>query len=250
MVFALVVTTFFLLDFLFFFYAFGNRVFSMHNFGFSFEIFIQIGSITSITIFYVAGDELGEKQTKAVAFNSLCFVARLLTINYLLMEAKDFKMIVETGKRLAMPFLSVLFALYLTMMIFGSIGAYFFGGMFTFDIDTVTELTQASGNTLYFLLNFNDFLSGIVTLFSYTPANNWNSMADMYCALYGNNMPRYFFSLYFVIMIFILLNIVISFVLEIYEVANGEVTQTEARNYNAIYLKSRYPEKQELEVFV
>ena len=47
-------------------------------------------------------------------------------MNYLLMETKDFKMIVETGKRLAMPFLSVLFGLYLTMMIFGAFGSYFF----------------------------------------------------------------------------------------------------------------------------
>lgn len=44
----------------------------------------------------------------------------------------------------------------------------------------------------------------------------------MYCNLKGDNFPRLFFSFFFVISIMVILNIVISFVLEIYAVSLNE----------------------------
>ena len=123
-----------------------------------------------------------------------------------------------------MPFLSVLFALYLTMMIFEAICAYFLSGIITYDVDVIQAVTNDGGNTLYFLLNFNDFYSGQFTLFSFAPANNWNSFVDMYTTIYDGRFPKIIFSIYFIIMVFILLNIVISFVLEIYDCANEEIS--------------------------
>ena len=47
-------------------------------------------------------------------------------------------------------------------------------------------------------------------------SNNWGQTADMYSELYGNRWPRFYFSIFYVVMIMVILNIVVSFVIEIY----------------------------------
>ena len=59
----------------------------------------------------------------------------------------------------------------------------------------------------------------MLTLFAVMVGNNWNSYADMYCTLVGNNWPRVYFTTFYMTTIMIMLNIVISFVLEIYSVS-------------------------------
>ena len=115
------------------------------------------------------------------------------------------------------PFLSVLFSLYLVIMFFKEIGMWCFGGVVRYY--HIEEIINDGGNGLYYLLNFNDALSGMLTLFAVMAGNNWNSFTDMYCALVGNNWPRLYFSLFYMTTIMIMLNIVISFVLEIYSVS-------------------------------
>ena len=170
--------------------------------GFLIEIVIQIFSFIAIIVFYCSQTETtATRAIMAVDYMSLCIFIRILTLYPLLLETKDFQTILETGKRLAMPFLSVLFALYLTMMIFEAICAYFLSGIITYDVDVIQAVTNDGGNTLYFLLNFNDFYSGQFTLFSFAPANNWNSFVDMYTTIYDGRFPKIIFSIYFIIMV-------------------------------------------------
>ena len=136
------------------------------------------------------------------------------------MEVKDFKVIIHTGKRMLSPFLSVLFSLYLVIFIFNSVGIFWFGGLVT--LDKIDVITNATSNPLYYLLNFNDNYSGLLTLFSVLVSNNWNSTTEMYCDLYGNNWPRWYFSIFFIMTIMVILNIVVSFVLDIYTVSLEE----------------------------
>lgn len=56
----------------------------------------------------------------------------------------------------------------------------------------------------------------MLTLFAVLVSNNWNSTTDIYCLLCGSNWPRLFFGIFFFMTIFVILNIVISFVLDIY----------------------------------
>ena len=58
-----------------------------------------------------------------------------------------------------------------------------------------------------------------MTLFAVMVGNNWNATTEMYCALLGNDWPRLYFSVFYVTTIMVILNIVISFVLEIYSMS-------------------------------
>lgn len=65
-------------------------------------------------------------------------------------------------------------------------------------------------------MNFNDFGASIVTLFHIMIVNNWYVTCDMFCIVKENNFPRMFFVAFWVLTVLIMLNLVISFVLEIY----------------------------------
>lgn len=59
----------------------------------------------------------------------------------------------------------------------------------------------------------------MLTLFCILNSNNWNSYCDMYSELNdGSLVPYYYFTIYYILSIFIMLNIVVSFIMEIYSV--------------------------------
>ena len=82
---------------------------------------------------------------------------------------------------------------------------------------------NTAGNILYYQLNFNDNYCGILTLFCILTSNNWNSTTAMYSALDDDSLgPYWFFSIYFILSIMVVLNIVVSFIMEIYSSTEEE----------------------------
>ena len=61
-------------------------------------------------------------------------------------------------------------------------------------------------------------MSGILTLFVYMTTNNWNSTTAMYAAATNTRGPYWFYSIYFLLAINVVLNIVVSFIMEIYSI--------------------------------
>ena len=59
---------------------------------------------------------------KLVNIMNLVFFFRLPVVVVLLMELKDFRVIIETGMRFFGPFMSVLFSLYLVLFAYSEIG--------------------------------------------------------------------------------------------------------------------------------
>ena len=94
---------------------------------------------------------------------SLLLLLRLPIVCILFMEIKAFRVIVTTAKRMLSPFLSVLCSLYLFIFVFNTIGILMFGGLIT--LAKVDKIAFATNNALYYLLNFNDTYSGMLTLF-------------------------------------------------------------------------------------
>jgi len=47
-------------------------------------------------------------------------------------------------------------------------------------------------------------------------------MSDMYANLTNNDWPRWYFTIFYIVAIMVILNIVVSFVLDIYEVSQEE----------------------------
>ena len=78
---------------------------------------------------------------------------------------------------------------------------------------------------MYYLMNFNDFLASMITLFHILVINNWNQTTDMYCYVLKSDWPRVFFGAFWVLTVLIMLNIVISFVLETYSTTSEAVEQ-------------------------
>lgn len=64
---------------------------------------------------------------------AILLLLRLPIVVTLLMEVKDFQVIVHTAKRMFSPFLSVLFSFYLVMFMFNCIGIISFAGVVTLD---------------------------------------------------------------------------------------------------------------------
>jgi two pore calcium channel protein len=81
---------------------------------------------------------------------------------------------------------------------------------------------------LYYLMNFNDFPSCMVTLFHIMIVNNWYITCNMFVLVKGNNWPRCFFVAFWVIVVLIMLNLVISFILEIY----SETEEDQKKKYS------------------
>ena len=74
-------------------------------------------------------------------------------------------------------------------------------------------------------MNFNDFCSSLITLFHIMVVNNWFITTDMYTDVVGNAYPRVFFFSFIMITVWIMLNIVISFVLEIHSTVSEAVEE-------------------------
>jgi len=94
------------------------------------------------------------------------------------------------------------------------IGQILYSGMIK--KDDPNAIANAAGNELYYQLNFNDAVSGLLTLFCILTSNNWNSTTAMYVDQVGTTGPYWFFSFYFVLSIMVMLNIIISCVMEVY----------------------------------
>lgn len=100
------------------------------------------------------------------------------------------------------------------------IGQLAFGGK----ISTVSAQTNDPAvPPLYYLLNFNDFCSGIITLFTLMVINNWFNTTNMLCDVTGTYWPRLYTFSFIMIVVWIMLSVLIAFVLEIHGVVGDEV---------------------------
>ena len=173
---------------------------------------------------------------------SITLLLRNLRLLSLLWELEDFRKITETFKRFSMPFLTIMFSLYTVMFFYAVVGEYFFAKMIT--TESVSE-NNISASKLYYLINFNDLYASMITLFHVLVVNNWNQTTDMYCTIAGNSWPRLYFSTFWVICTLIMLNIVISFVLEIYGSIGDEIVKEETKRANARKLMKSFKDDQD-----
>ena len=114
----------------------------------------------------------------------------------------------------------MLFTIYTVASIFAVVGMILFNGK----VNTITMVDAASdaGFFLYDLLNFNDWYSSFIVLFMVMVNNNWNNVTDMYSDIFGN-WSRYYFCFYWVVMVLIFFNLVVSLILEIYSSTGEEM---------------------------
>lgn len=93
---------------------------------------------------------------------------------------------------------------------------------------------------LYYLLNFNDFGASLVTLFHIMVVNNWFITCNMYCYVMGNNWPRLYFISFWALTVLIMLNLVIAFIIEIYDTVSQEIEVEYKRREFVLKLQKKF----------
>lgn len=116
--------------------------------------------------------------------------------------------------------------------LFAQLGMLCFGGVIT----TVT----ANQEGLFYLMNFNDFGMSMITLFHLNIVNNWFVTCNMFCRVMGTSWPRVFFIGWWSIAVLVMMNLVISFVMDIYSGVNNDITAEYKRREYVLSLKAKY----------
>ena len=119
------------------------------------------------------------------------------------------------------PFISAMLSLYIVFFIYVQVGMILFGGKINIYSTTIDDSVPG----LYYLLNFNSFGAGMITMFHIMIVNNWFVTVTMYTNVYSNWYPRIFFISFWAIVVLIVLNIVVSIVLDIYDSIVDEVDE-------------------------
>ena len=85
-------------------------------------------------------------------------------------------------------------------------------------------------NANYFALNFNDFVSGMVTLFVLMVVNNWMVIAEAFVLVTGTAWSWFFFVSFFIVANLVVLNFLMALILECYAtLLQDELEQEERR---------------------
>lgn len=139
-------------------------------------------------------------------------IARLLRLIRLLLHVKRYRVIISTFLKLIprlMPYLAMIFCL---MCLYCSLGVQLFGGLVN-DYNEILETTDMYEND-YLVHNFNDYPTGMVTLFELLVMGNWQIWLESYVTLTGTWWTSLYFISFYAFAILFLLNLVIAFVLE------------------------------------
>eukprot|EP01018_Ginkgo_biloba_P023694 Gb_23811 [translate_table: standard] len=107
------------------------------------------------------------------------------------------------------PYLGILFCV---MCLYCSLGLQLFGGL-VYSGNPKLEGTGLLEDD-YLLFNFNDYPSGMVTLFNLVIMGNWQNWMESYAQLSRSSWALVYFVSFYVITVLLLLNLVIAFVLE------------------------------------
>uniref|UniRef100_A0A0D6R419 EF-hand domain-containing protein n=1 Tax=Araucaria cunninghamii TaxID=56994 RepID=A0A0D6R419_ARACU len=139
-------------------------------------------------------------------------IARLLRLTRILIRIPRYRGIVATFFTLIpslTPYIGIIFCV---MCLYCSLGSQLFGGL-VYAGNPKLEGTSLLENE-YLVFNFNDYPSGMVTLFNMMVMNNWQNWMESYVKLTGSSWTLIYFISYYMITVLLLVNLVVAFVLE------------------------------------
>lgn len=89
-------------------------------------------------------------------------------------------------------------------------------------------------------MNFNDFGASLVTLFAQMVVNNWYITCDMMMFVTQSRWPALFFVAFWIVQVNMMLNVVIAFVMEIYNSVSEDLSIEYARREYVLHLQSEF----------
>lgn len=125
------------------------------------------------------------------------------------------RVIFETLKNLLGPLNNLIMVMLTIFYVFAQIGSLLFGGKIREDSPEIVHDSSIPDN--YFLMNFNDLMSSMVTLFALIVVNNWYVIVAMTVDVVGGaTIYRYYFVIFYYFGVIIGLNIIIAFAIDMY----------------------------------
>ena len=137
---------------------------------------------------------------------------KLLTLTY---EVKVMRVIFETLKNLLGPLNNLIIVMVTIFYVFSQFGMIIFGGKIKEDSPSIMNDQSIPDN--YYLMNFNDLMSSLITLFVLIVVNNWYVIVAMCVDIENGNLwIRCFFIVFYYFGVIIGLNIIIAFAIDMY----------------------------------
>ena len=122
--------------------------------------------------------------------------------------------------KMTLPLMTQLACLYIVYYVFAIVGMYGMGGQIR---EPNFHSEGGIPNNLYYLVNFNDLGMAINTLYAFMIINNWPAITDMMVGTSGSVWPRIYFMVFYILVQWILLNIVIAMMLDIFTSVDDEL---------------------------
>ena len=170
-----------------------------------FDCIINIISLILIIVVFVPNDY---DNTMIVKYFMLL---RLLRVLSLLGEVEQYRIIFSTFVSLIPHYMQLLGVLTSIFYIFSLIGVQIFGGLIYKENDDI--YSDASIPSDYIYNNFNDFPSGLLTLFELLVVNNWFVVADMFCDV-TNYYARWYFIIFYILGVVVAVNLMVAFIID------------------------------------
>lgn len=136
---------------------------------------------------------------------------RLLRVLSLLGEVDQYRIIFSTFVSLIPQYMRLLGVLTSIFYIFSLIGVQIFGGLIYKENDDIYDDGGIPSNYIY--NNFNDFPSGLTTLFELLIVNNWFVVADMHVDV-TNKYARWYFVIFYILGVVVAVNLMVAFILD------------------------------------
>eukprot|EP00992_Anisonema_acinus_P002450 TRINITY_DN10705_c0_g1_i1.p1 TRINITY_DN10705_c0_g1~~TRINITY_DN10705_c0_g1_i1.p1 ORF type:complete len:399 (-),score=21.17 TRINITY_DN10705_c0_g1_i1:26-1222(-) len=95
---------------------------------------------------------------------------------------------------------------------FAGLGSYTFGGLLRRSATQLIGTTYAASG--YYAINFNDFLSSVVTLFHLMLVNNWYVTMEACVVVTSSRWARLFFVAYYIVAAWVVVDVFTSFLIE------------------------------------
>jgi potassium/chloride transporter 9 len=148
-------------------------------------------------------------------------ILRLMRVLRLLTSIKRFEIIFSTFMSLLPKFSVLLMMVFTLFYIYAALGVGMFGGLVypsnpILLPDSPNPDGALFGSEQYYPNNFNDFMSGVVTLFELMIVNNWFIIMNGITAASKSELSRIYFLSFWFVAVMILFNLVIAFVLDVF----------------------------------
>lgn len=171
-------------------------------------------NIPAMIQYFLADGNFVEYNYTVKVFEVIVFI-RMIKLLTLLYEVKTMRVIFETMKNLLGPLNNLIVVMMTIFYVFAQFGMIIFGGDIREDSTEIIHDSSIPDN--YYLMNFNDLMSSLITLFVLIVVNNWYVIVAMCVDIKGgNNLVRYFFVIFYYFGVIIGLNIIIAFAIDMY----------------------------------